>query len=192
MNITSHFIGLSFYCTQFVDLFVHLQKYFDTNGLENAIEFQNILSLHITLYYLGNTVTRENESAIAKEVSIISSKYKDITILPLKSSYFTNNTKNLLCYLSCSQKETLEEINRFFAGKYNFVKASENQYPYIPHITLFKILNSDVYTLHKAKIDEIINHETSLIDSEHLIKGIHLFQVNSNFHPEIQLLVKPL
>jgi hypothetical protein len=48
MQTASHFIGIVLGSGHFVNTFIELQNYFRDNDLEKAVEFQNILSLHIT------------------------------------------------------------------------------------------------------------------------------------------------
>ncbi|HPR09393.1 MAG TPA: hypothetical protein PLT04_02360, partial [Candidatus Saccharibacteria bacterium] len=57
MKTTSHFMGLSLDSSHFADLFVSLQQYFKSHDIESVIEFQNILTTHITLYYLESTIS---------------------------------------------------------------------------------------------------------------------------------------
>src|SRR5438552_14744606 len=82
--------------------------------------------------------------------------YKPFKLSPVKNNYFGTDNKNTLCYLSCSQSEILEEMNSFFVKKYNYANVAENQYSYIPHISLFTILDSSAYAPHKKAIDQLI------------------------------------
>lgn len=50
MHTTSHFLGLKLKPTFLSGLFVRLQQALGDHA--DALEFQNILSVHITLFYL--------------------------------------------------------------------------------------------------------------------------------------------
>lgn len=65
MQTTSHFIGIALDSSKLTDLFVDLQKYFRSHDVEGAIELQNILSLHITLYYLESSLAEDEKATIA-------------------------------------------------------------------------------------------------------------------------------
>jgi 2'-5' RNA ligase len=185
MQTTSHFIGITLDSRQFVDLFVDLQQYLDKHGLKDVVEFQNILSLHITLFYLGSSVAEEEKAQILKDISGMPTE--SITIPQLKSGYFGEPGKERVCYLGCPQNKTLVEMNRFFAKKYEYSKIPENQLAFAPHVSLLRINNPELYAPHKAEIDQLINKNLQSIDYSSLVKGIQLFQVNSLFRPEIQI-----
>lgn len=97
MQTTSHFIGLSLGSRYFVDTFIELQKYFKEHGLEKAVEFQNVLSLHITLYYLDNEITASDKEQIVADITSLSES-KDFKLDGLKASYFGEPGKERVCY----------------------------------------------------------------------------------------------
>lgn len=68
MQTTSHFIGVTVGSTQFADLFVALQTYCTDHQICGAVEFQNVLSLHIALYYLGQTLSVAQKAQIAADI----------------------------------------------------------------------------------------------------------------------------
>jgi 2'-5' RNA ligase len=186
MQTTSHFIGISLDSSKFTDLFVDLQKYFRSHDLEGAIEFQNILSLHITLYYLESSLAENEKVQLSQDASEISSDGA-LSISGLKGSYFGEPGKERVCYIGCAENEKFKEINQFFAKKYRYSQIPENQLAFVPHISLFRIHNPDAYAPHKLAVDALISKATQAIDHDSLIKGVRLFQVSSLFHPEVQI-----
>jgi 2'-5' RNA ligase len=173
MHTTSHFIGVSLHSSLFADLFVELQGYFRSHDLEGAIEFQNILSLHITLYYLESSIETKEKARILKDISDISAT-DTLSISDLKTSYFGEPGKERVCYLGCVRNEEFEELNQLFAQKYSCAQIPENQLVFAPH---------------KQKIDTIISKAVQIVDLEHAITGLQLFRVNSVFRPEIQVAI---
>lgn len=188
MQTTSHFIGISLDSSRFIDLFVDLQKYFRSHNLEDTIEFQNILSLHITLYYLESSLAEDERTQLLQDASDISSDGA-LGISGLKGSYFGEPGKERVCYLGCAENEKFKEMNQFFAEKYGYSQISENQLAFVPHISLFRIHKPEAYALHKAEIDTLISKAVQAIDHDSLIKGVRLFQVSSLFHPEVQIAI---
>lgn len=188
MHITSHFIGISLDSSKFTDLFVDLQQYFRSHDLEGAIEFQNILSLHITLYYLESSLTEDEKTQPLQDASDMSSD-KMLGIAGLKGSYFGEPGKERVCYVGCAENERLKELNQLLAKKYEYSQIPENQLAFVPHISLFRINNPEAYTPHKAKIDTVINRALRTIDENSLIQGVRLYQVCSLFRPEVQIAI---
>lgn len=188
MQTTSHFIGLALDSSQFTYLFVNLQKYFRSHDLEGAVEFQNILSLHITLYYLESSLAEDEKAQLLQEASDVSSN-GTLSISGLKGSYFGEPGKERVCYIGCVENEKFKGINQFFAKKYGYSQIPENQLAFVPHISLFRIHNPDAYAPHKAGVDALINTGVQAIGQDSLLQGVHLYQVSSLFHPEIQIAI---
>jgi len=178
MQISSYFIGVLLDSSQFVDLFVKLQRYIEKRNLQNCLQLHNILSLHISLYYLEAKLDKETLATIIKDLSEISFQYKQLKISLSEIKYFENNLGKRLCYLDCSPEDELKNINKYFATKYKRNKILANQFNYIPHISLFNILE---------QIDQIIKEELELINQTNIFKSFNIFKVNSFFHPEIQI-----
>ncbi len=187
MQISSYFIGVLLDSSQFVDLFVKLQRYIEKRNLQNCLQLHNILSLHISLYYLEAKLDKETLATIIKDLSEISFQYKQLKISLSEIKYFENNLGKRLCYLDCSPEDELKNINKYFATKYKRNKILANQFNYIPHISLFNILDPKKYNTHKEQIDQIIKEELELINQTNIFKSFNIFKVNSFFHPEIQI-----
>lgn len=188
MQTTSHFIGISLDSSKFTDLFVDLQEYFKSHDLEGAIELQNILSLHITLYYLESSLAAEEKTQLLQDASDIPSDGV-LSISGLKGSYFGEPGKERVCYIGCAENGKFKEINQFFAKKYRYSQIPENQLAFVPHISLFRIYNLHAYAPHKAAINALIGKAVQTMDQESLMQGVHLFQVSSLFHPEVQVAI---
>jgi 2'-5' RNA ligase len=188
MQTTSHFIGIALDSSHFTDLFVDLQKYFRSQDLEGAIEFQNILSLHITLYYLEASIEEEEKAQILKDISDMSSG-KALSISGLRGSYFGEPGKERVCYLSCAPNKKFEELNQLFAKKYDRSQIPENQLTFVPHVSLFRINNPDAYAPHKEEVDKLISKTIQTIGQDSFSQGVYLFRVSSLFHPEIQIAI---
>lgn len=186
MKTTSHFVGIPLDSSRFVELFVDLQKYFRAHGLEGALELQNILSLHITLYYLESSIDENEKTQIMQDITKL---YSDgaLGVAQLKGTYFGEPGKERICYLGCPRSVRFEEINQFFVRKYNYSQIPENQLAFVPHISLFRINDPGAYAPHKVEVDKLIDKTVGSISCDGLIKGLYLFQVSSLFHPEIQI-----
>lgn len=183
MNITSHFIGVKLRSEFLVDIYVVLQKalWSDTN----ALEFQNILSTHITLYYLPADICEEDVDAIQKSLESFSQFPVNITGF----SYFPTQELPQLCYLvpddSSSALSSLHTQLKHVFPMYESVP--ENRLNYIPHITLFKIRDMEGFLRRRAELEEVLKTELARIRLLDLFESFRLFRVNSHFKPEIQI-----
>ena len=187
MQISSYFVGILLDSSQFVDLFVKLQGYINKRNLQKCIQLHNILSLHISLYYFEEKLNKQTLTTIIKDLSDILSQYGQLNISLTGIKYFENNLGKRLCYLDCSPEEELKNINKYFANKYKRNKILANQFSYIPHISLFNILDQKKYNTHEKQIDQIIKKELELINQNNIFKSFNIFKVNSLFYPEIQI-----
>jgi 2'-5' RNA ligase len=186
MKTTSHFVGAAIDCRRFADLFVELQNYFESHDLTSDIEFQNVLSLHITIYYLDSTLSTGEMNEILSDTTNINNE-GNVNISKLQVRYFGETNKERVCYLGCPKNQQLIEMNDFFTHKYKQSQIAENQLAFVPHISLFRIKNPERYNPHKAKIDTLISRSIETLEYESLISNLHLYQVSSLFHPEIQI-----
>lgn len=188
MKITSHFIGIKINSEVFVDLFVSLQQYLEKNGLEGIIELQNIYSLHVTLYYLKKELSSEERKDIKHTIQDITQSHNDFMLTGGDLSYLKKDEKDYLGYITCLEVDALQKINEGLALKYKQNQVVENQYMYIPHISLFRIINTEMFEKNKEYVKDLINKNLDEIRNENLFRGFYLFKVNSEFHPEIQLI----
>lgn len=177
MKITSHFVWLEIISEKFIDLFYALQKYLRENNIENILEFQNILSLHITLYYLWENIP-ENfvfPKNISQHIEFI------------KFDYFQKEKRESICYWKAKNPEFLKNIFDELHLKYYQKNIFENTLDYIPHITFFKIKDFLEFQKHKINIEKILEQEGKKISWNITTGNIFLYKVNSEFSPEIQI-----
>jgi len=139
----------------FSDLYVKVFSYLQENKIENIVFFQNILSLHITLYYFEKDLCKNDIKAIKN----ISSSFVLNDISVLGYTYFYRNQKEYLCYFSSQTSDNLENIRNIFHEKFQRNDIEDNSFSFIPHITFFKILDIKIFALHKDRIEKIIKRE---------------------------------
>lgn len=189
MNITSHFIGIKINSRAFIDLFVQLQQYLRDNDAEQAIELQDIHSLHVSLYYLQKEISPKERNNTKNTIVGLTKTHKKFVLTSNSIAYFKKAETDFLGYIECSQVQQLTDLNIKLAKKYKKVQILENQYTYIPHISLFRVINHKLFVSHKESINNIIKQQLNIINKENLFQGFYLFEVSSKFHPEIQLIV---
>lgn len=189
MFTTSHFIGIKIKPDLLVNLYVRLQELVQDDL--SIIEFQNILSSHITLYYLPPILANETKKNIQNSITASN------TSIPLWNleglSYFWGDTPRI-CYLVSTAKNELEKLNIQFKTTFpDFSSVIENTYPiFIPHITLFKIKNLEKFLMRKIEIERIIQEEIEKLAGVSIFETISLYRVNSKFSPEIQIPISNL
>jgi 2'-5' RNA ligase len=144
--------------------------------------------LHITLYYLNERLSENEKAQILIDTASLTLRRNAIP--ELASGYFGEPGKARVCYLGCPSNDKLEEINQFFAAKYDYSQIPENQLKFVPHISLFRISDPDAYEPHKDAVDALMNKELTAISCDSLVQGVYLFRVNSLFHPEIQIPIR--
>lgn len=192
MNLTSHFIGIKINSKAFADLFVKLQQYLKDNGVEQTIELQDIHSLHVSLYYLQKEILSQERNNIKHTTETLNKSHKDFVLTPDHVAYFKKAETDYLGYIACSQVQKLTVFNSQLAKEYKKDRILENQYTYIPHISLFRVINHKLFIIHRENINSIIKQQLNDINNENLFQGFYLFEVNSKFHPEIQFIVNSL
>lgn len=148
---TSQFIWLKLKVEYFTNIFIEIKKLLWDKEKE-ILEFQNPLSLHITVYYLPWKTTEIEE----KEIKDIIEKFSQqkIKISMKKLEYFWKK----IAYISYDNFENLEKINNFLKSKFiDYNSIVDNSYSrFIPHTTLFKIKDYWKFLLYKNDIENII------------------------------------
>lgn len=184
METTSHFLGINLNNKLFAGLFKSLQKYLKENNIEDAISLQNLSSLHITIYYFGENLDDATLSNLKNDLLTLNKKENLFPIFIDEVNFFMQEGQNRLCYLYPSKDRKIVEINSILKPKY-LNKIVDNNYPkYIPHITIFKIKNFDLYQKHQENILAIIKHYLKGIRRDNAFKSFNLFSVNSTLSPE--------
>ena len=186
---TSHFLGISLNSKLFSGLFNSIQKYLKENNIESVIELQNINSLHITLYYFGQNLDNVILFRLKNNLLELNKKENLFPIFIDELNFFEKKGQKYLYYLYPSKGKKIEEINSKL--KQNYVsEVIDNDYPkYIPHMTLFKIKNFDLYQKHQEKISSIIKMYLKKIRQDNVFKSFNLFSVDSTLSPEKQTIV---
>ncbi len=184
MISTSHFVWIKLKSEIFSDLYREIWIYLKENDIEDIISFQNILSIHITLYYFEKDL---DSKTVFEIKNIINSIFlSDIFVWGLQ--YFYRNEKEYLCYLSSQTVDNLENIRNIFHEKFQRNDIEDNTFSFIPHITFFKILNYEIFFIHKNSIEKIIIDELEKIKNINISSdNIHFYKVNSEFKEEIQI-----
>lgn len=185
MNATSHFIWIELKSELFSDVFVNIYKYLKENKIENIVSFQNPLSIHITIYYFGNNLNKE-EKSIKNEINKLDLS-QEIYIKWVKYFYKWKWRKSLLFFESRTNLNILWYRN-LFHKIFNRDYIENNKLEFSPHITFFRILNSNIFEKHRVNIEEIITSELQKINNLNISnKKAFLYAVNSEFKEEIQL-----
>lgn len=185
MKNTSHFIGITMRPEKFANIFIEINNLLweDTKSI---IEFQNMLSLHITLYYFPEKLSNIDLDTITKSISEIDLNKININFLWLQ--YFSEK----IAYIWYKETLYLEQINSNFKKIFfNYNKIIDNSYDkFIPHTTIFKIKDYNLYLKYKEEIENIVIKNLEKINFKDTIEKISLYIVNSTFLPEIQIIIK--
>jgi 2'-5' RNA ligase len=185
MQTTSHFVWIQLNPEVFSDLFIKVFKYLEKNNIENILVFQNILSLHITLYYFEANLSKFETKKIQEKISKLDKNFI-INLWDLK--YFERGENKIIWYLNWKSNKNLETIFNEFNAEFQRKEIFENNLKFIPHITLFKIKNSEIYDKYKENIEKLIDEEIKKIKEIDIFTWeIFLYKVNSNFFGEIQI-----
>lgn len=63
-----------------------------------------------------------------------------------------------------------------------------NRFEYSPHITILRVINSDIFEVHRGNIESIITKYLKKLQNQNVNTGeIYLYAVNSIFKPEKQV-----
>lgn len=186
MKTTSKFLGITLNQSILKTLFDSLKEYSKKNNLQNTIEIQNQNSVHITLYYLDKNINKSVFEQIQKNLFDLNKEKVHISLN--KVSFFNKEDKNYICYLSPHFPKKLEKINLYLKQKYTS-NAIDNNYQYIPHITVFKIINFSIYKQHEKNILKIVNTFCSENNKTDLYKSFNLYAVDSTQSPEKQKII---
>jgi len=186
MKITSHFIWIELKATLFSDMFIKVYNYVKENNIENSILFQNPLSPHITLYYLEKNIDLNTKKEIKKYIEKIN--IDDNIILNWFNYFFRWELNRFVLYFTTKTNLPLKEYRGNINNKYNRYYVEDNNFDFSPHVTFFKIQNSEVFEKHRKNIEKIITEEINKIDDLDLnTRKVFLYAVNSKFKEEIQI-----
>lgn len=187
MHTTSHFVGLKIKSSSLADIFIKIQN--TLGNSKNSFLFQNILSAHITLFYFPDSISEDEKRKIAQII-------KNLDISEIKPwirwfEYFWDLSNPKLCYLQAQEDIILERFHHIFRKEFpQYLNITDNAYTiYTPHITLFHITNPAHFQEKRDLIEAILSEEIEKLKNIEIFESIELFQVNSQFQPEIQIIL---
>ncbi|MFA7676424.1 MAG: 2'-5' RNA ligase family protein [Candidatus Shapirobacteria bacterium] len=143
--------------------------------------------MHITLYYFGKKFEIKTLLKIKNDLLKLNKKIFPVYID--KFNFFEKEKQTYLYYLYPSKDKKLKNVNSKL--KLNYINdVPDNDYSkYIPHMTLFKIRNFEVYKKYNEEILKIITSNLGEIKKNNSFKEINLYAVDSKFSPEKQIVV---
>ena len=187
MKITSHFIAIELKSEIFESLYSKIQVFLSKNKIEDILVFQNIDTIHITLYYLDNNLDLNSKVNIKNIIWDIDIK-ENIFINDFK--YFYRKNKEFLLYLKPESKIDFLEKRNILDMEFKNNSAINNDLDFISHITFFKILDYKKYNDYKSDIEKIIYDELNKTRNFNInTKNMYLYAVNSHFSPELQVII---
>ena len=185
MDTTSHFLWIKLKSEYFVPLYTQIQKLLGDK--KDIVEFQNILSIHITLYYFPKQLSSND----IKQIQTIKKHFWKRTITLQWYATFGDSIHSKMYYLEPGNSDGyLDDCNNLLRNTFQeYSSIIDNTYSFIPHITLFKIRDIPAFENVRIEVEEILkNYLLSTVDIN-IYESIELFQVNSDFSPEIQIIL---
>jgi len=187
MKTTSYFIWISLKPEIFSDIFVDVYNYIKTNNIENIVSFQNILSVHITLYYLEQNI----DSNIKTEIKNYIKKMDIASLIKLDGfNYFYRWKNRFILYFEVNTKLDLKKYRDNLHKKFARNDVEDNSLKFVPHISFLKIKDVKLFEEHRENIEQIIKFWIEKIKNQNInTHKINLYAVNSNFKEEIQIII---
>lgn len=175
MKVTSYFIGLEVRSQVLADLFVDLYEYFDECGCLDIVEFQNPLSVHITLYYLDKLI---DEKLVQDGLRDVEGKFELDELGDFDGQIF---------YLTGAGLDGLKtEFERYKVLFSNEVL--ENGLEFVPHVTLFRVLDKKSFEGVRKGVVLLVKDFLGHLGARNASEGrVSLYKVNSSFRPELQV-----
>lgn len=189
MQPTSHFLATSLQTAVFTDLLVSLQRFCKEQRIEDCIELQNPLSLHITIYYLDAELTDYEHATIPILLNKWRSTYSNSSVRIGGHNFFFVNEQPHFCFLVPRSTCDLGMIHNECAALMPNV-LPKNQFTYTPHITLFTVKDFLRYAAHSQAIEKILNEHIQVMSDIDVFANFHLYAVDSNYSPQIQIAVQ--
>lgn len=183
---TSHFIGVKLDSDGFVHLYLQLQGYIEKNRLQDSTELQNRLSLHTTLYYLESDIPDEDTLRVKNFILEFRRKEVSPTVFLTGFDYFTHQGAASILYIKPAN-DSFADYQKSLSQIFQRNTIIDNQHAFIPHVTLFKILDADIYQEHRSEIEGIVTSFLQSKSAHNFFVGISLFSVNSQEKPQMQI-----
>lgn len=174
---TSHFIAISLYPQHLAQLFIDLYSLLHKS---DSVIFQNPNTVHITIYYLPSQINYQLVQNILPTIQT--------PIYLSSSNYFQKQNTDFICYLT---SENLGLLKSYF-DKLSMKlpnEVPENKLKFIPHVTLFRIINPSKFAPYKKQVNRIIQTHLQKISKINLSQSpqTDLYAVSSAFQPELQI-----
>ena len=183
---TSHFIGIGLNIEKMINVFLLINQYFIWR---DNISYYSLspLSPHITLYYLPEELTIDYLDAIRKTLDDITDNW-DSNIEIGGVNYFLQNKRNVIIYIEPIDNSYLRWVHDKIMNIQSFNEILDNQYEYIPHLTIWKLTLSDDVdeSILKGICAELFWIIQDSYDFDYLAESISLYRVNSKIIPELQ------
>lgn len=175
MKATSYFIGLEVWSEVLTDLFVNLYEYFDECGCLDIVEFQNPLSIHITLYYLDKLI---DEKLVQDGLRDVVGKFELDELRDFDGRIF---------YLTGSGLDGLKTEFERYKGLFPN-EVFENELEFVPHVTLFRVLDKKRFEEVRKGVGLLVKEFLGDLGVRSVSEGrVSLYKVNSSFRPELQV-----
>lgn len=185
MQTTSHFVWIEMNPKLFSDIFVNVYKYLKENDVLEAVNMQNPLSPHITLYYLEGNLLNADKDSIKNDISVLDIS-DDIYFTWI--NYFFRGENRFVLYFTTQTQLPLKDYRDSLHKKYNRVNVEDNSFEFSPHVTFLRILDSKIFENHRINIESIILSEVKKLKMINISnKKVWLYAVNSTYREEIQI-----
>lgn len=179
-KFTSHFIGIQLSMDSLSELFFQIESYIENHALQNVICPVRSNTLHITLYYLDKTISKNKRIFIKKFIK----KQRIKTDLLLNNlSFFSHEKDFTIGYLTPSDFSYFRKLNSYLKENISHNHIIDNNFEYIPHCTIFRVKDSNHFIKHKKNIENIVD---SYLEKQIRIStdGLFLYGVNSKLDLE--------
>ncbi len=180
---TSHFIWLTLQWDIFQELYESLGDYIIKYNLSEVIQLQRFDTLHITLYYLDKNIT-DNEKYIFQEFQKNTPLDSGISLDTVW--YFYRNELPYICYILPRDIWYFVRLNNILAWLFHREDISDNQFSYVPHITLIRILDPIRFSVYRTYIDSIVSDFIEKYTTYQLVYSLDLYRIDSTIKPELQ------
>ena len=161
-------------------MYIWLQKILWKRG--DIVEFQNPLSSHINVGYFSDTLPENPEKIFEKY------NKKEIEIFFSRVGMFGGTENPKVYFLSPNQTDTLSTFQKwFFEGYPDLRSFSENKLEYVPHMTIFRVIDLTLFLEKKDQVDRFLDDFLLGFSKTLFPVKLTVFMVHSDFSPEIQI-----
>ncbi len=179
---TSHFLGFPISSSCLEDIFLQLGKILWKNN--EIVEFQNILSLHISIWYFPETFPDTIENSLKNFPE------KEISFSLSGCGTFGKPGDPKVYFLTPTPQNTSIEYNSILLDVYPELRNFwENHLSFVPHMTLFRILNREKFLEKRWEVERYLQTELINISKILFSSSLSVFAVDSRVQPELQVLI---